>query len=31
MGLDLHKSVKEGDLGHLSLPVQCKYGSAACE
>lgn len=28
MGLDLYKCVKEGDLGHLSLPLQCKYGSA---
>lgn len=29
MGLELDGSVKEGDLGHLSLPLRCKYGSAA--
>lgn len=27
MGLGLHKCVKEDDLGHLSLLLQCKYGS----
>lgn len=29
MGLELDGSVKEGDLGHLSLPLRRKYGSAA--